>query len=168
MICCSPSWQANYGMNDDDAVWNFTSYALQQNPNTRIGLAMPWEDFPLQYDNASEHRDLTDRGYNLWMNMAGRLSSDFNNADVFTFYHGEAMYELRHMYEEGNLSDVSQLMGSSDNSLFTDQKGHAGQIVVDTGTLLWMAAIHNVEPSSFPEFDDWETDIRVVAQNILS
>ena len=168
MICCSPSWQANYGMNDDDAVWNFTSYALQQNPNTRIGLAMPWEDFPLQYDNASEHRDLTDRGYNLWMNMAGRLSSDFNNADVFTFYHGEAMYELRHMYEEGNLSDVSQLMGSSDNSLFTDQKGHAGQIVVDTGTLLWMAAIHNVEPSSFPEFEDWETDIRVVAQNILS
>ena len=59
-------------------------------------------------------------------------------------------------------------MGSSDNSLFTDQKGHAGQIVIDTGTLLWMAAIYNVEPSSFPEFEDWETDIRVVAQNILS
>ena len=168
MICCSPSWQADYGLNDDDAVWNFTSYALQQNPNTRIGLAMPWEDFPLQFDNASEHRDLTDRGYNMWMNMAGRLSSDFNNADVFTFYHGEAMYELRHMYEEGNLSDVSQLMGSSENSLFTDQKGHAGQIVIDTGTLLWMAAIHNIEPNSFPEFDDWETDIRIVAQNILS
>ncbi len=168
MICCSPSWQADYGLNDDDAVWNFTSYALQQNPNTRIGLAMPWEDFPLQFDNASEHRDLTDRGYNMWMNMAGRLSSDFNNADVFTFYHGQAMYELRHMYEEGNLSDVSQLMGSSENSLFTDQKGHAGQIVIDTGTLLWMAAIHNIEPNSFPEFDDWETDIRIVAQNILS
>ena len=70
MICCSPSWQADYGM------WrygrNFTSYALEQNPNTRIGLAMPWEDFPLQYDNASEHRDLTDRGYNMWKNMANR------------------------------------------------------------------------------------------------
>ena len=167
MICCSPSWQANYGVSDDDAVWNFTSYALEQNPNTRIGLTMPWEDFPLQYDNASEHRDLTDRGYNMWKNMAGRLSSDFNNADVFTFYHGEAMYELRHMYEQNNLSDIDQLMGSAQNSLFTDQKGHAGQIAIDTGTLLWMAAIHDVQPNAFPVFTDWNTDIRVVAQNIL-
>tara|TARA_B000000609_G_scaffold153511_1_gene142073 strand:+ start:746 stop:2005 length:1260 start_codon:yes stop_codon:yes gene_type:complete len=167
MICCSPSWQADYGMSDDDAVWNFTSYALEQNPNTRIGLAMPWEDFPLQYDNASEHRDLTDRGYNMWKNMANRLSGDFNNADVFTFYHGEAIYELRHMFEEGTLSDVDQLIGPSENSLFTDQKGHAGKIAIDTGTLLWMAAIHNVEPTSFPMFSDWQTDIRMIAQDII-
>ena len=167
MICCSADWVANFGLTDDDAVWNFTSYALQQNPNTRIGLAMPWSDFPEDYDDAAEHRNATDQAYPLWKNMASRLSSDFNNADVFAFYHGAAVYELREMFEGGNLSDVDQMRGSSGTSLFTDEKGHAGQIVKDLGTLLWLAAIHGVDPMTMPEFTQYETDIRLIARAIL-
>ena len=167
MICCSQEWIENSGLSNDDAVWNFTSYALEQNPDTRIGLSMPWVDFPLEYDNATEHRNATDGAYPLWKNMASRLSSDFNGADVFTFYHGAAMYELREMFEEGNLSDVDQMKGASESSLFTDEKGHAGQIVKDTGTLLWLAAIHGVDPMSMPEFEQYETDIRLIAKSIL-
>ena len=167
MICCSADWVANWGQSDDQAVWNFTSYALQQNPNTRIGLAMPWSDFPEDYVDAAEHRNATDQAYPLWKSMASRLSSDFNNADVFTFYHGAAAYELREMFEAGNLSDVNQLRGPSATSLFTDQKGHAGQIVKDLGTLLWLAAIHGVDPMTMPEFSQYETDIRLIARAIL-
>jgi len=167
MICCSADWVANFGLTNDDAVWNFTSYALQQNPNTRIGLAMPWSDFPEDYDNAAEHRNATDQAYPLWKNMASRLSSDFNNADVFAFYHGAAVYELREMFEDGNLSDVDQMRGPSGTSLFTDGKGHAGQIVEDLGTLLWLAAIHGVDPMTMPEFTQYETDIRLIARAIL-
>ena len=167
MICCSADWVANLGQSDDQAVWNFTSYALQQNPNTRIGLAMPWSDFPEDYVDAAEHRNATDQAYPLWKSMASRLSSDFNNADVFTFYHGAAAYELREMFEAGNLSDVNQLRGPSATSLFTDQKGHAGQIVKDLGTLLWLAAIHGVDPMTMPEFTQYDADIRLIARAIL-
>ena len=166
MICCSADWVANLGQSDDQAVWNFTSYALQQNPNTRIGLAMPWSDFPEDYVDAAEHRNATDQAIHCGKHgFAPEFR--FNNADVFTFYHGAAAYELREMFEAGNLSDVNQLRGPSATSLFTDQKGHAGQIVKDLGTLLWLAAIHGVDPMTMPEFTQYDADIRLIARAIL-
>ena len=167
MICCSASFIDSNGVDDDQAVWNFTEYALQQNNQTRIGLAMPWSDFPQAFDDAEDHRNRTDMAYPLWEQMASRLSSDFDGADVFTFYHGAAMYELRELFEAGNLTDIDQLRGPKATSLFTDQKGHAGQILIDTGSLIWLAAIHGVNPMDLPEFEEYELDIRALAKSIL-
>ena len=167
MICCSAGFINNAGTSDDEAVWNFTEYALEQNPQTRIGLAMPWSDFPQSYDDAEEHRNRTDMAYPLWEQMASRLSSDFGGADVFTFYHGAATYELRELFEAGNLSDVDQLRGPTATSLFTDVKGHAAQILIDTGALIWLAAIHGVDPMDLPEYEEYELDIRMVAKGII-
>jgi hypothetical protein len=72
------------------------------------------------------------------------------------------------MFEAGELEeDIEQLTGSKPTSIFTDKKGHAGQITIDTGTLLWLHAVHGVEPMAIPEFTQWETDIRLVAKSLL-
>jgi hypothetical protein len=52
--------------------------------------------------------------------------------------------------------------------VFTDAKGHAGQIMIDTGTLIWLHAVHGVEPLDLPEFTQWNTDIRVIADSVLN
>jgi hypothetical protein len=62
---------------------------------------------------------------------------------------------------------VAQLTGSTRNSVFTDKKGHAGDIAKDTGTLIWLHAVHGVEPNDAPAFPQWETDIRAIAQAAL-
>ena len=36
--------------------------------------------------------------------------------------------------------------------------------MIDTGTLIWLHAVHGVEPSSMPESNDYNTDIRVIAK----
>ena len=71
------------------------------------------------------------------------------------------MYELRDMFENsGELeNDVEQLSGPESRSIFRDRKGHAGQIAIDTGALVWLHAIHGVDPLTMPEFTQWETDI---------
>ena len=75
---------------------------------------------------------------------------------------------MREMFEAGDLDgDVERLQGSKATSLFTDEKGHAGDILVDTGTLIWLHAVHGVEPMDVPEFTQWETDIRVIAEAVL-
>jgi hypothetical protein len=51
--------------------------------------------------------------------------------------------------------------------VFTDKKGHAGDIAKDTGTLIWLHAVHGVEPNDAPAFPQWETDIRAIAQAAL-
>ena len=166
MICCSPEFVQT--QDTDQAMWNFTEYALNQNPNTRIGLAMPWKDFPSDYSNSSEHQEGVDEVYASYVQLSENLSSDFSKADVFTFHHGAIVYELREMFEEDQLKDdVKHFTGSKVNSLFTDEKGHAGQIIVDTGSLIWLYAVHGIEPMEMPVFSDYEADIRQIAQSVL-
>jgi len=167
MICCSVEF-VETGAQSDEAIWNFTDYALDKNPNTRIGLSMLWKDYPGQYENASEHRDGTEFLYDSWVRLASNLSSDYPDADIFTFHHGAAAYEIRDMFETGQLEDdLNKLTGPKATSVFTDQKGHAGQILIDTGTLIWLHAVHGVDPMDMPEFTQWETDIRVIAGTVL-
>ena len=167
MICCSVEFVETGGQSDE-AIWNFTDYALDKNPDTRIGLSMLWKDFPGQYENASEHKDGTEFLYDSWVRLASNLSADYPDADVFTFHHGAAAYELRDMFETDQLEDdVNQLTGPKATSVFTDEKGHAGQILIDTGTLIWLHAVHGVEPLDVAEFPQWSTDIRVIADSLL-
>ena len=167
MICCSKDF-IETGAQSDEAIWNFTSYAVESNPEIRIGLAFPWKDFPEDYENGTEYRNQTDWAYNSWVNLSLNLSRDFPTADVFTFHHGAVMYELRDMFEAGELeNDVEQLSGPESTSIFRDRKGHAGQIAIDTGALVWLHAIHGVDPLTMPEFTQWETDIREVARKTI-
>lgn len=167
MICCSIEFIEN-GFQSDGAIWNFSSYAVEKNPEIRIGLALPWKDFPAEYENGTEYRNQSDIAYNSWVNLSTNLSADFPTADVFTFHHGAVMYELRDMFEAGELeNDIDQLTGSQATSIFTDPKGHAGQIAIDTGTLIWLHAVHGINPMDVPEFTQWETDIRVIADSVL-
>lgn len=166
MICCSPEFIQT--LDTDQAVWNFTDYAVAQNPDVRIGLAMPWKDFPSSFENASEYAaNSTLDLYPYWVNLSQNLSADYPGTEVFTFHHGALAYELRDMFEAGELEgDVTKLQGNKATSIFTDDKGHAGSILEDAGTLIWLAAVHGVEPKDYPELDGWETDLRVVAQRI--
>ena len=168
MICCSIEFMES-DFQSDAAIWNFTSYAVAKNPHIRIGLAKPWKDFPGDYENASEYA--TNSTLDIlpyWVNLSQDLSVDFPNNEIFTFHHGAVAYELREMFEAGELEgDVNKLQGSKQTSVFTDEKGHAGEIMIDTGTLIWLHAIHGVEPLDMPEFTQWNTDIRVIADSLL-
>ena len=167
MICCSIEF-IETGAQSDEAIWNFTDYALENNPDTRIGLALPWKDYPSDYDNATDYRNNSDETYEAWKSLASNLSSDYPGADVFTFHHGAVAYELREMFESGGLEgDIEKLTGSKETSIFTDYKGHAGDLMIDTGTLIWLHAVHAVDPMTMPEFTQWEIDIRQIAKTII-
>ena len=166
MICCSPEFMET--LDTDQAVWNFTSYALDKNPATRIGLAMPWKDFPEDHENASAYRDGSDVAYDAFADLGRNLSSDFSNADVFSFHHGAVVYELRDMFEAGEIEDdVEQMTGPRATSLFTDAKGHAATITLEAGSLVWLFAVHGVDPMDMPAYPLYEVDIREVAQRVI-
>ena len=167
MICCSIEFMETGGQSDE-AIWNFTDYALENNPDTRIGLALPWKDYPSDYDNATDYSNGSDEAYELWKRLASNLSSDYSGADVFTFHHGALAYEFREMFEAGELEDdIEQLTGSRKTSIFTDYKGHAGDLMIDCGTLIWLHAVHGVDPMTMPEFTQWEVDIRQIAKDSI-
>lgn len=168
MICCSIEFVESEG-ETDEAVWNFTDYAVDTNPDIRIGLSMPWKDFPADYESVDDHQDGADEAYEGWVNISADLAADYPTTDVFTFNHGAVVYELRGMYEAGELdADVKQLSGAKATSLFTDEKGHAGQIVLDTGTYMWLHAVHGVDPMDMPARDDYNADLRAIATHVIA
>lgn len=167
MICCSPEFIET--LDTDQAIWNFTDYAVEMNPDVRIGLAMPWKDYPAEYENASEYAaNSTLDIWPYWGNLSDDLSADFPGTDVFTFHHGAVMYELRAMFEDGEIDDdVRQMTGAKTSSIFTDAKGHAGYIAEDTGVYVWLNAIHGIDPMDMPRPGQYTVDIREIASKII-
>ena len=167
MICCSPEFIET--LDTDQAIWNFTDYAVEMNPDVRIGLAMPWKDYPAEYENASEYAaNSTLDIWPYWGNLSEELSADYPGTDVFTFHHGAVMYELRAMFEDGEIDDdVRQMTGAKKSSIFTDAKGHAGYIAEDTGVYVWLHAIHGVDPMDMPRPGQYTVDIREIASKII-
>ena len=166
MICCSQDLLAS-GVTNSWAELEIAEYALAQNPDTQIGLAMPWVDFPRNFNDAAEHRERTDEGFLAFHAFGEQLSADLGGADVFTFYHGAAIYELREMFELGELPEIESLIGPRATSIFTDEKGHAGLLAKDVGTLIWLNAIYGIDPLDVAMVDNYEVDIRQVASNAL-
>jgi hypothetical protein len=101
MICCSQEFKETGGQSDQ-AILDISSYALEQNPDTRIGLAMPWADYPSTYPSVDEHHALTDAAWPLYQQLAEDIGDELG-AEVFAFYHGAAIYEVRHWLEQGLL-----------------------------------------------------------------
>ncbi len=167
MICCSMEFIES-GAQSDEAVWNFTEYAVGKNPDIRIGLAMPWKDYPADYSTVEEHRDGMDEAYEGWVNLSSNLSTDYPHTEVFTFHHGAVVYELRAMHEAGELeADVKQLSGPKATSIFTDPKGHAGQITLDAGTYIWLHAVHGVDPMDMPAPAGYSADLREIVKTVI-
>lgn len=167
MMCCSEDLLASE-LSFSKAELEIARYALERNPDTRFGLGLPWVDFPADYVDADAHRVRSDAGYPAFDAFATQLGVDLGGANVFSFYHGAAIYELRDLFEQGLLPDVDSLTGRPRFSVFTDQKGHVGDIAKDTGVLIWLNAIYGIDPLSVPFNDSYQTDIRVVASDALS
>ena len=166
LICCSKELVESNGQSDK-AIVEIIEYALSKNPNTKFGLSMPWADYPENYIDASEHRLQIDAGYPRYQQFAKSLTNLFPDVDVFTFYHGAVIYELRDLFEKGMLQDVDNLIGPERNSIFTDKKGHAGLLAKDTGSLIWLNAIYGINPMDIPKIEKYKLDIREVAAEVL-
>ncbi len=171
LICCSKEVLETIGSDQevsDQAILEIVAYAVERNPETRFGLAMPWSDFPSEYATAADHRAATDAGYPQYQQLAENISEASNGVEVFTFYHGAAVYEVRSRFEQGLIPELTSLLGPSTSSVFTDRKGHAANMTRDAGTLIWLNAIYGVDPLDLPPLDRYDVDLREVAATALT
>ena len=58
-------------------------------------------------------------------------------------------------------------MGPKHNSLFTDEKGHQGQIIIETGSLIWLNSIYNVDLRNNNHETGFNTDLHAIAKQVM-
>ena len=159
-------------------------YALQKNPNIIIFIAIGSFDFP-NGDSNSTRPDwdtfASDNGFNsiqefydyyinkvIHKEIVDELRLEFPSTKIFTIPTGWATKNLAQMNLDNELLDDISIVGPKSSSIFTDDKGHQGQIVIETGTMIWLNSIYNVDLSSFNYDTGFTTDLHSISQDIIN
>ena len=143
-------------------------YALSKNPDTELFIGIPWLDYPRDYADAAAYADVWYRFYNTMVLPAvDDLRALYPGAIIYTIPYGDGVNELRKQFELGNLPDVTNLQGPSHTSLFTDYKGHGGQLLKDLVEYIWIDAIYGVDLDTYNYDDGYQTDLRAIAKSIM-
>ena len=167
--------------NEGHSAW--IQYALQKNPNIIIFIAIGSFDFP-NGDSNSTRPDwdtfASDNGFNsiqefydyyiteaIHKEIVDGLREEFPSTKIFTIPTGWATKNLAQMNLDNELLDDISMVGPKSSSIFTDEKGHQGQIVIETGTMIWLNSIYNTDLSSFNYDTGFTTDLHTIAQDII-
>lgn len=151
-------------------------YALQNNPNVTVFIAIPQIDYPDNWDSFAQTNGFNNiyELYDYFVNelvhntMIEQLRIEFPSTNIFTIPTGWATFKLVQMLEDSLLLDEITMSGPTASSLVTDERGHQGQIVIETGSLVWLSSIYNVDLSTNTYETGFNTDLHSVAEEIMN
>lgn len=152
---------------DIEGYRNWVNYALENNPDTRFFIALPWLTTPASFDTATYE--------NLWHlyhpaiahNFIDTLRAENPGVDFYCIPYGQSAVELRTLYSAGNLPEVDALISNSGDAIYRDNLGHADDILVALGELVWLRAIYGVDLSTYNYDTGYTTDLKAIAQSIM-
>lgn len=151
-------------------------YALQHNPNVKIFLSIPPIDFPADWQQRAEgfgYNNIRDLYEHVVSNLSHKAVIDqlrerYPSTEIFTLPTGWATFDLVDQHENNLLLDDISLFGSYYDSIFTDLKGHQGEIVVNTGALIWLNGLYGVNLRTNDADTGFNTDLHTIAENIAN
>ena len=151
-------------------------YGLQENPDMKVFISIPPIDFPTNWTDTAQYFGFNsiESFYDYFVNtivhktVVDPLRAEFPNTPIFTIPTGWAAVHLLKMKQDGLLLDSVDLSGPRATSLFTDAKGHQGQIIIDAGTLMWMKGIYNLDLNTSEYETGFNTDLHGLADQIMA
>ena len=159
----------------DEGYINWIEYARSNNPDTTFVLALPWPDYPEEYETAEEYETTWHAGHDGdWTDLVNSLRAAYPDNTFISLPYGQSALELRTLLEQDQLPDVDVMIsnvedGETDNDIgiFVDEKGHADEILVDLGTLVWGKVIYDIDPDPSYVQGVYQTDIAQIASDIV-
>ena len=150
------------------------NYAIQSNPNITIFIAIPQIDFPADWEQRAQEYgfDSIQELYYYFVNdivhneMIDQLRVEFPNTNIFTIPTGWASINLDQMNIDNELLDQILRFGPQETSLFVDNKGHQGDIIIEAGSLIWLNSIYGVDLRTNTYDTGFNTNLHEIAQQI--
>lgn len=146
---------------------NWIDYALAQNPNTRIFLALPWAFNPESSTASTYHNEWVTGHATSWHDLIDYLRSLYPGVEITCIPYGQSAGELRLLFAANNLPDVDFEVSTSGEAIYRDTFGHADEILEELGQLVWLNAIYDVDLSSYAYDPGYITDLHAIAQAIM-
>lgn len=153
---------------DTDYYELWFDYALSKNPNTKLMIGINWPDFPTSYTTANYTSFLRSRIPSPeFSNVFQQLRAKYPNSGIIINPYGLGVVELRLLFEENELPDISSVTGDRQTSIFRDEKGHGGDLTLDFLSLFFINRIYNVDLRTLNVNMGYSTDLKAVAQSVL-
>ena len=151
------------------------NYALENNPDISIFIAIPQIDFPANWDERAQEYgfDTIQELYDYFVNdivhneMVDQLRIEFPSTNIFTIPTGWTSVYLDQMNTDNELSDDITRFGPQATSLFVDNKGHQGDIIREAGSLLWLKSIYSVDLNTFSYDTGFNTNLNEIVNQIV-
>ena len=169
--------------NPTEGYLEWIEYALQKNPNITIFISISPFDYPNGNSNGSRpdwNKLALNYGFSsiqelydyyvteiIHKEIVDKLRKEFPLTKIFTIPTGWATKNLAQMTLENELLDDIDMFGPKSKSIFTDNKGHQGQIVIETGTLIWLNSIYNKDLTKLNYDTGFITDLHKIAREIM-
>ena len=166
----------NLSQHPTDGYREWINYALVNNPDIKIFISIPPIDFPNDWEQRALDYGFSsiEEVYEYFMSqyihqtLIDSLRSEFPSTNIFSIPTGRASKELSRMHQDGLLLDSISHTGPYNSSLFTDEKGHQGKMIVYTGALMWLNGLYQVDLSDNKFITGFNTDLHSVAQMIMN
>ncbi|MEM0954393.1 MAG: hypothetical protein AAGI24_09645 [Pseudomonadota bacterium] len=159
------TYHPDYPTTEGYELW--IEYALAQNPNTRFAIALPWLTEPHTFDDASYSalwKEFHEGDFELGIDF---LRRQYPDTDVFAIPYGQAAIELRNLLSAGALNEVEAMTVNPGEGIFRDELGHADDILIELGQLVWLSAIYGIDLDTYDYEAPYSTDLKAIASKIL-
>lgn len=159
------TYHPSYPSLDGYRLW--VDYALDQNPDTRFFVALPWLTNPGSFTAGDFSAIWHAAEVVINHDIIDNLRAENPGVDFYGIPYGQAAVELYELYDAGELPDVDSLVSGSGDAIFSDSFGHADDILVELGRLVWLRAIYDVDLSSYDYDPGYTVDLLALADAIM-
>jgi len=146
---------------------HWIDYALEQSPDVRIAIGLPWTPNPESYDSVT-YRSATEEFHTATFHpLIDELRALYPNTDIYCIPYSGGAVELRDLYAAGTLDDVEALVSDSVDAIHRDALGHADDILYSVVEMIWLNAIYGVDLDSYSYDPGYNTDVKAVALKVM-
>ncbi len=142
----------------------WVDFALESNPETSFFVMAP--STRCLNESFDEFEEGWKTIHTAVHGIIDALRQDYPEDTFFCIPQGRVLVELCRRFDNGKLPDVSQLKSLDNPSIFNDNTGHGGEVVMTTGILLWLATIYKADLAQYEWDPQTKTDLKAVAQKI--
>jgi hypothetical protein len=151
-----------------DGYINWVEYALQQNPDTKFFIGVPWAAYPDNGNSTTYWSNWDMFHLQIIHGLIDTLGADYPENAFYCIPYGQGAIELYRLFESGDLSDVQTLIRvNGSESIFTDSLGHPDDILITIGQLIWLNAIYGFDLNDYDYDTGYVCDLKGIAQGIM-
>jgi len=139
---------------------NWIDFVLSYHSETSFFIGVPWADVPSGYSTADAYsKQIQQYSDRIYTNVITVLRKLYPNTTIFYLNYGSIAGEMRILLEQNDLVGVTNMIGSSGDSIFVDNKGHSGSMLLDLAGFVWS---HWLYGTPFNEHADNSWDQKTV------